>query len=234
MAWTQLELRIVHAALMIAHNLRCQETDEVDMAAIAAVGRRSTEEFRQMRDKVGEMLTAQAKGITPEGFITCGYCQEPGFDADQLEQYAVATTHQQWQCACGNWNDRTPQPAEIDLSHVEMNTVVWLYAGDVLDNDGVVRDEAEPDWQGTLYDFLQANKSIEPTEILAIWQAFQANDAYTGGGGAAVGYTLDRPDDDGREEGDCTSTGHSWVEGPPDRGDEGPIRCEYCGADGDA
>lgn len=31
-----------------------------------------------------------------------------------------------------------------------------------------------------------------------------------------------------------TECDHSWVEGPPDRGDEGPIRCEYCGADGDA
>lgn len=37
------------------------------------------------------------------------------------------------------------------------------------------------------------------------------------------------------EEGGCLNpAGHSWVEGPPDRGDEGPIRCEYCGADGDA
>lgn len=42
--------------------------------------------------------------------------------------------------------------------------------------------------------------------------------------------------DEGDEvEGRCTNpNGHSWVEGPPDRGDEGPIRCEYCGADGDA
>lgn len=28
--------------------------------------------------------------------------------------------------------------------------------------------------------------------------------------------------------------GHVWHEGPPDRGDEGPIRCIHCGADGDA
>lgn len=27
---------------------------------------------------------------------------------------------------------------------------------------------------------------------------------------------------------------HDWVEGEPDRCDEGPIRCALCGADGDA
>lgn len=33
----------------------------------------------------------------------------------------------------------------------------------------------------------------------------------------------------------CTDPGgHVWHEGPPDRGDEGPIRCIHCGADGDA
>lgn len=30
------------------------------------------------------------------------------------------------------------------------------------------------------------------------------------------------------------TTGHDWVEGEPDRCDEGPIRCANCGADGDA
>jgi hypothetical protein len=38
---------------------------------------------------------------------------------------------------------------------------------------------------------------------------------------------------DGSDE--CSNpTGHSWVEGEPARGDEGPIRCRFCGADGDA
>lgn len=39
-------------------------------------------------------------------------------------------------------------------------------------------------------------------------------------------------DDDGPR---CTDPrGHVWHEGPPDRCDEGPIRCIHCGADGDA
>lgn len=45
-------------------------------------------------------------------------------------------------------------------------------------------------------------------------------------------HDQDDGDDDPQR---CTNPGgHSWVEGPPDRGDEGPIYCEFCGADGDA
>lgn len=41
-------------------------------------------------------------------------------------------------------------------------------------------------------------------------------------------------DDEGYPPRCSNPGGHSWVEGEADRGDEGPIRCAYCGADGDA